>query len=1237
MEIKRDVRFRIALSFPGEWRPFVSQVAAHLAKAIGREHVFYDKYYEAELARPDLDTYLQSIYHDSSELVAVFLCKEYQNKKWCGLEWRALRDLIANRQASAIMPFRFDDTHISGLFSIDGYIAVADRPPEEIAAKILERLSGGVCVEQKEHDLIDRPTLKASFPFMADVAASFPGDGPPVQDLDARYFLADGERLFSYRSPAFVPLSNPLARAATLDEIFIQTLQQGESSLFAVITHFAPDAREALLSLAVRADTLAASADISFDKVQWLAVGRLLNEPHRTLDTPHEFGFLELLGPSLFRHFHADAGSAETALAELRARPPSLFLIDASELSLSALSSAAAADSAAATVAALRKLALLCTCSGHRFALALPRFGLALPAFRDLAYELAPANACFLADELFSITREYRRDRCLTILGGTPLPHGFDQLLYANSNLWIYRLAWLLRRQASQTAQGASLSTRAWMNAAALLAQDGFFEIAYRIELACRTCEPITHSNRPIRLVADLKPLQRRLETVGFLSGLDDLPSFVTRGVVTGSGGSGKTVALFEIQRRWALPRVERRGLRHPAWMPIYLQAMRCSPASPDVFAFPHHEIMRTGNSRESYRLQAHGRIAPFLTLDRLQWIFSSRVMLLLDGVDALSRQEQVAAEERLKSAMTADPGMGMLAACRRASGLSLPLESMIAIRALNETQVREFVGTRLESSPSRQAAVLKLLDVIDRPVSRLLRNPYLLERICRIDNLSLLGDFNLYELIAADVESSLRDHAEEGLARIVYQWLPQVALAEKRGLESNQPDGPATLDNARQAHQAGFLRGPDLPVRFQHDLLRDFFAARGLGLEFARVGSACLSECISLPELSEEWEYVLRMLLGYLNHDRASREATLGKCLEFMQGHAPRLAQRCLLELTPADVQGIPACRALPELMVRRIDAARNDFEDALRESWPDADAMGFWDPRIAGAQVMDGFVGIDTHGAIKPFRAGRFPVTNLEFSRFISDGAYIGDSRAQAWWHPRVWDRLFADGGALAESPGRSRHMTQTKANYPVVGVSLYEALAYCRWLGEVVTEQTGETHVFTLPTEDQWAFIVGLTLPDLLQQARACRRTIPSRGWVGDARSVYRVARSTLAPDLAELPPEMVTFLEQIREFLDPYRPQLRFDATTPVGLFQPAPSRCFDVLGNVWEWCDAWHQHGESDRPSIFDGDPTQPAVVMGGPVGSQFTDDWVVSGGWFDPCTYFEKIGFRVCCTSAGKL
>ena len=134
-------RFRVGLSYPGEYGPFVAEVAQHLADKLGKDRVFYDKYYEAELALPNLDTYLQAIYHDRCDLVVVFICEVYKTKDWCGLELRAIRDRIKQKDDSAIMLVRLDEGDVPGLFSIDGYVLVNGRGGDEIAQLILERLA----------------------------------------------------------------------------------------------------------------------------------------------------------------------------------------------------------------------------------------------------------------------------------------------------------------------------------------------------------------------------------------------------------------------------------------------------------------------------------------------------------------------------------------------------------------------------------------------------------------------------------------------------------------------------------------------------------------------------------------------------------------------------------------------------------------------------------------------------------------------------------------------------------------------------------------------------------------------------------------------------------------------------------------------------------------------------------------------------------------------------------------
>jgi hypothetical protein len=136
-----EVSFKVALSFPGEHRAFVSVVAEALRNKLGSDAVFYDFDYQTQLARPNLDTLLQEIYRNKSRLLVVFLSGEYSTKEWCGLEWRAIRDIIKTRQDERVMFVRFDDVEVPGVFSIDGFVDARRFDATSVADLVLKRLA----------------------------------------------------------------------------------------------------------------------------------------------------------------------------------------------------------------------------------------------------------------------------------------------------------------------------------------------------------------------------------------------------------------------------------------------------------------------------------------------------------------------------------------------------------------------------------------------------------------------------------------------------------------------------------------------------------------------------------------------------------------------------------------------------------------------------------------------------------------------------------------------------------------------------------------------------------------------------------------------------------------------------------------------------------------------------------------------------------------------------------------
>jgi hypothetical protein len=69
----------------------------------------------------------------------VFLCAEYENKVWYGLEWRAFRDSI-NKNDHVSMFMRFDNSEVISVLSVDGFVELDELKPIEVARLIVERI-----------------------------------------------------------------------------------------------------------------------------------------------------------------------------------------------------------------------------------------------------------------------------------------------------------------------------------------------------------------------------------------------------------------------------------------------------------------------------------------------------------------------------------------------------------------------------------------------------------------------------------------------------------------------------------------------------------------------------------------------------------------------------------------------------------------------------------------------------------------------------------------------------------------------------------------------------------------------------------------------------------------------------------------------------------------------------------------------------------------------------------------
>jgi formylglycine-generating enzyme required for sulfatase activity/energy-coupling factor transporter ATP-binding protein EcfA2 len=181
------------------------------------------------------------------------------------------------------------------------------------------------------------------------------------------------------------------------------------------------------------------------------------------------------------------------------------------------------------------------------------------------------------------------------------------------------------------------------------------------------------------------------------------------------------------------------------------------------------------------------------------------------------------------------------------------------------------------------------------------------------------------------------------------------------------------------------------------------------------------------------------------------------------------------------------------------------------------------------------------------RPYQISKYPVTVAQFRAFMDDGGYGSeDFWTTSGWEWRQKEEVTGQrdiGGVFAT------------ANHPVVGVSWYEAMAFCTWLSHRTGWQV------SMPTEAQWE--------------RAARGM--------DGRE-YPFG-STFKPDVHG------NVLET------------GLQGTSAVGLFTEGDSECgaSDMAGNVWEWCLTKWWDNYTDYETKADDNPEGNAkrMVRGG--------------------------------------
>lgn len=359
----------------------------------------------------------------------------------------------------------------------------------------------------------------------------------------------------------------------------------------------------------------------------------------------------------------------------------------------------------------------------------------------------------------------------------------------------------------------------------------------------------------------------------------------------------------------------------------------------------------------------------------------------------------------------------------------------------------------------------------------------------------------------------------------------------------------------------------PNAPPRrvytFPHLTFEEYLA----GLHLEMKGADHIRHLLN--QAFDRWVDVVKLLAEYLCFERADRDRMNG-LLEALSEPFPDnptdkdwrplwLAGELLTLYRRAIPKPSPYQDGIIQKLNRLLEAGvlspreRADAADALDQLWQPDDLFDF----------------VEIPGPTGSFHIAKYPVTNAQYARFLAPENFTnrelwvnfpkfsqpdenGRVRELGDWGEEGWQWLqsalvdednLVENGVLYPRFWRDLRFGSTRPSTPVVGVSWFEANAYCKWLLENWDELEGgrqglaKPMSLRLPTEPEWELAAGGREP----------------------RERYAWDEGRVTEDLAD-----ITRRANIAES--------KIQRTTPVWMYPQgaSPAGVLDMSGNVWEW-------------------------------------------------------------------